>query len=86
PSISIYPNPVAAGSDLHIEGRNLEPGAYHIELYSLAGQLLRKGAASCNAKSDRMTLTTGGIAAGQYIVRVVNDKTGKVLSAQAVLQ
>ncbi|WP_165917333.1 carboxypeptidase-like regulatory domain-containing protein [Flaviaesturariibacter aridisoli] len=86
PSVSIYPNPVAAGSDLHIQGRHLEPGAYHIELYNLAGQLLAKGTASCSAKSERMTLTTAGVPAGNYLVRVVNEKTGKALSAQAVLR
>ncbi|GAB4094369.1 carboxypeptidase-like regulatory domain-containing protein [Flaviaesturariibacter terrae] len=86
PSILPYPNPVSAGSDLTVQGSNLEPGAYRLELYNLAGQLLQRGSAVCSAKTDRMQLSTAGVPAGNYILRVVNEKTGKALSSQVVVR
>ncbi|RYY86457.1 MAG: T9SS type A sorting domain-containing protein [Chitinophagaceae bacterium] len=86
PSIHIYPNPVQSGNDLAIEGRNLAKGTYRLELYNLAGQLIQKGLSTCGSDKEQMKLSTSGVLPGNYIVRVVNEKSGKALSEQVVVR
>lgn len=64
--ISVYPNPVNAGDNIHVEGENLKS----ISLISLQGTLLLQ---QNNFEGGRNSVSTAGLSAGTYILRVVAE-------------
>jgi hypothetical protein len=84
-SILAFPNPVASGTRLKINGRNLEAGAYRIELYSMSGQLVNTSSDSWTDETSELSITTSGLIPGTYLLRVTCEKSGKGLSQQVVL-
>ncbi|MEX6689306.1 FG-GAP-like repeat-containing protein [Danxiaibacter flavus] len=74
-SITLYPNPIQAGAELHITCRNLSEGKYVLALYDMQGKLLTKEA--MQHSGDILTRTINlprTIAAGNYRLIIIDEK------------
>lgn len=85
PVLRAYPNPVAAGAPLTIDGLHLETGRYRLELYTVAGQRVHAGTGILETTTSKMTLPTPGMLPGTYLLRVTHEKSGRANSLQVVL-
>ncbi|RYZ22804.1 MAG: T9SS type A sorting domain-containing protein [Chitinophagaceae bacterium] len=86
PSISAYPNPVASGGTLHIRLQNLPEGYYRLQLITLGGQVVHSARAHYDKKQGApIQLPSPGVLAGNYILRLVHEKTEKSVNTQVVV-
>ena len=86
PSILTYPNPISSGSKLNVQCSSLESGTYSAEIYNLSGQLVQASKVVYSTEERQITLAIGRSLSGTYLLRVTNEKTGKQLSRQIVVQ
>jgi hypothetical protein len=85
-SIAIYPNPVTTGF-FRISFANQAPGRYNVQLMDIGGKIVRSQQVNVASKAqvEEFRLPQK-IAAGNYVVRVVNDVTNTSVVNQLVIQ
>lgn len=66
----VYPNPAGKGKSLSINIQLPQPGSITIQLYNLQGKKVREERATTGALRHSTNLSTQGLAAGAYILRV----------------
>lgn len=71
--INLFPNPAPAGQNLQVDTRRLPPGTYRTAVYNLNGQPLRSSVFQALGQMEQVS--TAGLAAGQYILRVTNGQS-----------
>jgi hypothetical protein len=82
----VYPNPVASGSSININLKNAEEGYYQLQVLSQSGQLVRQQEIWIDAKAVLMNTPIPLVAAGSYMILLVNKKTGKKYSEMIIIQ
>ncbi|MBI3140193.1 MAG: carboxypeptidase-like regulatory domain-containing protein [Sphingobacteriales bacterium] len=85
-TIHVYPNPVQAGQSLTISFEKMEEGYYAVQFVSLAGQTVKQEEIWIDAEARLMNLRVPPVAAGGYILYLVNKKTGQQSSATLILE
>jgi hypothetical protein len=86
PTLSVYPNPIASSTPLHLKWQNLEAGNYVIEVYSISGTLMQSQKLILEKDLKATALSIDQLTGGNYFVRLINDKTGKQLSQLFIVQ
>ena len=86
PTLSLYPNPLKSTSSLRLKWENFEEGFYRIEMYNTAGILLKSEKLVYDKGIKETSLTIDELAAGNYFIRLINEKTGRQLSQQFMVQ
>ena len=86
PVLSLYANPLKSSTALHIKWQNLEAGNYAIEIYSTAGVLLQSEKLVLEKALQETSVAINQLLAGNYFLRLTNEKTGKHLSQQFIVQ
>ncbi len=86
PSLSVYPNPVNANNPLHLKWQGLPSGKYLVEVYSISGALMQSQKLSIENRMTEYALNAQQLATGNYLIRLVNQKTGKFLTQQVVVE
>jgi len=86
PTFSVYPNPIRSSTALHLKWQNLEPGNYAIEVYDVAGTLKHSQKLILEKELKETALSVNQLTEGNYFVRLINEKTGKQLSQQFIVQ
>ncbi|GAA4344172.1 carboxypeptidase-like regulatory domain-containing protein [Flaviaesturariibacter amylovorans] len=82
-----FPNPVISGNILNIRPEGLEPGNYDLQLITMSGQLVHRGSAAYGGKGAApMPLPLPGVLAGNYLLRVVHQRSGKAFTEQLVVR
>jgi len=72
----IYPNPVQNALNIYMS----DPSDYSVSIYDIEGKLIRTLAAN----GDRLTMNVNDLAAGSYIVNVLDKKTDEKRSGRFV--
>lgn len=85
PSLSAYPNPLPANHPLHLKWQGLEAGRYTIEIYSIGGVLTHSQSISIERWMTEHILACN-LVAGSYVVRLIDEKSGKGLNQQVLVQ
>lgn len=85
-SVKAFPNPVASGSTLNIQCQGLESGKYVLEIRTLSGQPVQTGTVNFHKEDNKMSLLVADLLPATYILRVVEEKTGKQYTQQVIVQ
>ena len=85
-ALSVYPNPLKSSAPLHLQWQNLEEGNYRIEVYGVSGALLKSQKLVVDKGLKQTSLTINELIAGNYFIRLINEKTGRQLSQQFMVQ
>ncbi len=85
-AIHVYPNPVQTGQSLTISFEKMEEGYYAVQFVSLSGQTVKQEEIWIDAEARLMNLRVPPVAAGAYLLYLVNKKTGQQSSATLLLQ
>ena len=85
-SITIFPNPAKAGSEIKIEWKKSEAGDLNIDLYDLLGQLIQSTSASIGSEKNVFSYNLPMVIPGTYMVRLTNKKTGKKHAERIIIQ
>jgi hypothetical protein len=84
--VRIYPNPVSRTSPLQVELVKVIPGQYRVRLISMEGRVLQEEGVFVSAESFRFTLPLRAtVAAGEYVVVVINPKQKIVHQAKVMV-
>ena len=84
-SFLIYPNPVNVGSIIQIQNQNLKAGEYKAFVYSLDGKLMQTTEVVLPKKGQVCSLSIKWLASGNYLIQLVNRRSGKAASAQVMV-
>jgi hypothetical protein len=77
-SVTLYPNPLQSGAQLHVTCKNLVHGKYVLALYDMQGKLLTKEAVQHSGDILIHTITLPvTIAAGNYRFIIIDEKNNK---------
>jgi hypothetical protein len=83
---SVYPNPVSGNSSIKIDFKKLNSGKYTMSLMNLSGQNIRSEEVNVETERTIIEIKLKDIAAGAYIVRIFNKKTGRAYSKKIIVQ
>jgi hypothetical protein len=86
PALTIYPNPARSSSLLHLKWQNPDAGNYRIEIYNTGGALMKSKKLVLEKGLSATSITINELFAGNYFARLINEKTGKQLSQQFIVQ
>lgn len=76
PELNVYPNPARSGQDIHIDLSNTE-GEMDVTMINMLG-------ANTSVKTNNGTISTDGLAAGQYIIAVKSQ--GETYTKRIILR
>lgn len=83
---SIFPNPVASGSNLNIELKQpMKEGYYRLELVSAAGGSVYRKEIWIDAEARVMDIEAPALPAGNYVLNLVDRKSGRRFSEQLLI-
>lgn len=82
----IFPNPVMAGTSLHIEWKQSDEGYYTLELIDLSGKNLFSKEIWIDAEARLLTLEIPSVAGGNYFLRATNRQTGKNYTEKILIE
>ena len=86
PSLSVYPNPVTVNNPLHLKWQYLIEGEYLIEVFNLSGAMVQMEKLKVEKAMTQHTINLKTQLAGNYMVTLRNEKTGKSVTQQVVVQ
>jgi hypothetical protein len=84
PSLSLYPNPVAPNNPIALKWQGLQAGSYFLEVYSISGALVHTQKLEVESWMTEYVLESK-LMAGNYVVTVINHKSGVRLSRQIII-
>jgi hypothetical protein len=82
----VYPNPVAPGAFLNINCKKMEEGYYSIQLIGMAGQIVSTEKVWLDKDAGVLNMPVKHVASGNYILRMINKKTGKQVSERLIVK
>jgi hypothetical protein len=85
--IKTYPNPVAKGSAVTIDMKNIQTGEYVLQLTNAAGSMVMQEKIQVPVKQFIFQWQlSGGIAAGSYFIRISNAKNKLIYTSKIIVQ
>jgi hypothetical protein len=84
-SFRIFPNPVAAGSTINIESKQLKEGDYNMQIINQSGQSVHQQEIWIDSKTT-FSMKVPTVTAGTYFLVLINKKTGKKYSEKIIIQ
>ncbi|MEI9808700.1 MAG: carboxypeptidase-like regulatory domain-containing protein [Bacteroidota bacterium] len=84
--IKVYPNPVLSGTSINIGCERLEEGYYIFRLFSQAGQEIQQKKVWIDAEATIMNMEIPAVAAGSYVLTLINKESGKRFSEKIIIQ
>jgi hypothetical protein len=85
-ALNLYPNPVPSGSSINIEWQSKETGNFRLALFSMSGRLVFRKNIWVDAEARLLNIRLPHLAAGTYLLNMLNTGSGKVFSGKIVLQ
>ena len=83
---SIFPNPVASGSNLNIElKQQMKEGYYRLELVSATGGSVYRKEIWIDAEARVMDIEAPVLPAGNYVLNLIDRKSGRRFSEQLLI-
>lgn len=73
---AVYPNPVSANASFTLDAKSLESGTYDLQILSVSGELVFTRTLTIEKKA-RQSVSTGDLAAGTYVVRLISKAESK---------
>jgi TonB-dependent SusC/RagA subfamily outer membrane receptor len=84
--LKVFPNPVKAGSSLHIECKQKEFGDFRLQLLNASGQLSFTKEIWIDEEARILNLQLPSVAPGNYFLRMTNKKSGKSYTEKIIIQ
>jgi hypothetical protein len=84
--IKVYPNPVTSGTTINIGCEKLKEGYYMLQLVSLTGQQIQAKQIWIDEEATTINFTVPRVAAGSYLLVLVNTETGEKYSEKIIIQ
>lgn len=84
--LSFYPNPLKSSTPLHLKWQNLEAGNYLIEIFNTGGVLMKSEKLVVEKGLQETSIMINELPAGNYFVRLINEKAGWQMSQQIIVQ
>lgn len=85
-NFKVYANPARSNSNVFIDARKSEDGIYAIQLLNFSGQLIRQDQVRIGKGMGAITFAIPSIPSGNYLVVLLNKKTGKATTEKLVVQ
>ncbi len=85
-NFKVFPNPVSSGTEMTIEWKKPEEGYYLLEIVNQSGQTVHQRELWVDAGARMLNLGVPSIAAGNYLIRITNRKSGKGYTEKIVIQ
>ncbi|MGC4037017.1 MAG: carboxypeptidase-like regulatory domain-containing protein [Chitinophagaceae bacterium] len=82
---SVYPNPIAKGQIITIEGNKLSNDNYAIELINLSGQVVQRQLMNID-KRQRISFNLPSVAAGAYFIKLTAQQSGKSYTEKIIVE
>lgn len=83
---SVYPNPAKPNSLINIDFKKLDQGNYTVSIISLSGQVIQSEDINIETKKQIFGMNLKDIAAGTYVVGLLNKKTRAAYSEKIIVQ
>lgn len=83
---SVYPNPVAKNASFTINTQKIKNGDYSLSFVNMSGAVVQSKEVSISNNEQLISWETGSIARGNYLVRLVNKKSGKIYTEKIIIQ
>ncbi len=85
-ALSIFPNPVSAGSGINLVWKHNEEGYYTVQLLNPAGQAVQQREIWIDADARLLNFEIPFVPAGSYFLVITNNKTGKRFTEKLIVQ
>jgi type IX secretion system substrate protein len=85
-NLKVYPNPIQAGSTMHIEWNKKEYGNHSLQLFSQTGQLVFRKDIYIDQEARILGIDLPPVLAGSYFLRITNEQTNKSYSEKIIIQ
>jgi hypothetical protein len=86
PHFKVFPNPLQAGSTLHIEWNQKQFGDHSLQLFNQAGQLIFRKEIYIDQEERLLSIDPPRLSAGSYFLTITNNKTAKSYSEKIIIQ
>jgi len=86
PGFKMYANPARANSNVFIDAKKSEEGLYAIQLLNLSGQLIKQDQVRMGKGMGITQFSIPAIPSGNYLVVLLNKKTGKSSTEKLIVQ
>lgn len=86
PALKLYPNPIQKNNSLTIEMDKREKGTHLIQLVGINGQIVLHKEFWLDKNSSTFIVDIPAVAAGGYLVSVLNKKSGKISSEKIIIE
>ena len=82
----IFPNPVSAGTSLHIEWKQTEEGYFTFELFDVSEKRFYSKEIWIDREARLLNLEVPSVRAGNYLLRATHNGTGKGFTEKITIQ
>jgi Secretion system C-terminal sorting domain len=86
PSLKIWPNPAQPGQRITIENMNNPKGVYQLQISNMAGQIVYQQNDRWEKNDTSISLELPFIKPGEYIIQMINKKSGQNSAAKMIIQ
>jgi CarboxypepD_reg-like domain/Secretion system C-terminal sorting domain len=85
-SLKIYPNPVLSGTSINIMLAKMEEGYYAFHFLNISGQSVTRKEVWIDKEAKVFSMPIQPVAAGTYILNMINKRTGKKFTEKIIIQ
>jgi len=85
-SLKLYPNPIKRGSSLTIEMEKHKTGTYLLQLAALNGQVVLSKEIWMDKNDRVIKIEIPSVAAGTYLVSMINKQSGKINTEKIIVE
>ncbi|MES1223720.1 MAG: T9SS type A sorting domain-containing protein [Bacteroidota bacterium] len=85
-NFKVYPNPVKAGTSIHMEWKQKTTGDFMLQLLNVSGQLIFIKQLRIDEEARLLEFQLPSVAAGNYFLRMTNKQSGKNYTEKIIIQ
>ncbi|MCX6319896.1 MAG: carboxypeptidase-like regulatory domain-containing protein [Bacteroidetes bacterium] len=85
-TLKIFPNPAQSGQRITLVNMNAREGIYQIQISTIAGEIVYQQNERWEKNATFITLQLPFLNTGEYIIQLVNKKTGKNSGVKMIIQ
>ncbi len=85
-NFKLYPNPVKAGSSIHIEWKQKATGDFMLQLLNVTGQIVYNKQIWIDDEARLLEFQLPSVVAGNYFLRMTNKQSGKGYTEKIIIE
>ena len=83
---AVYPNPVSSNSSFTIDTKKIDGGNYLLQIANSTGEVVQSSEIIIDKKVKRFTAQLNPVAAGAYVIRLINKQNNKAFTEMIIVQ